>query len=458
MQSLFYRILVHEAGVKAGDRILVALSGGADSMVLLDLLLQVADPLQVALRAAHLDHAMRPESARDAAFVREYCRGRKVPLQVDRRDVPALARARGQGLEEAARVERRAFLRQAAQQAGCNLIAMGHHRDDQAETFLHRLLRGSGLTGLAGMRLRSGMIIRPLLRFSRADILDYRDHHQLPHVEDASNADTRFTRNRLRHHLLPLLRTFNPRIDEHLARLSSRIAREEDYWDRQVADQLAVLGEAAEDGWWLSVDGLAQLHPALRARVLRGALERVRGDLRHISARHLEALESLLGGPRPEAEIDLPGAWAGRRYRRLWLRVGAPPAVEDFTLDVPGPGEYDLPGGGCLQVSLQAGCSGEDRWAVEFDAEAVSFPLQVRNFRPGDRFYPCGAPGHRKLKDFFIDLKLDRELRRSLPLVAGDEILWVVGVRRCQGRRPRTGGGPVLRLAVSGRSRGNQSL
>lgn len=458
MQTLFNRVLVKQIRVEPGDRILVALSGGADSVVLLDLLLQAAESLKIEVCAAHLDHGMRTASAGDARFVQDFCLQRKVPLSVVRRDVPGLSQSRKQGLEEAARDERRAFLRDTARQFNCNFIALGHHRDDQAETFLHRLLRGSGLSGLAGMRLRSDPFIRPLLSFSRPQILQYLADHRLPHVEDLSNADTAFTRNRLRHDLLPQLREFNPRIDEHLARLSQRFALEEEYWDLQVTMHLDSLCEECEDGLWLPSEELRSLHPALRSRVLRGALERLRGDLRGIGAQHLGDIENLLEGPRPEAEVHLPRAWVARRYQKLWLRTEAPRVAGGFAVAVPGPGVYDLPGGGRLLVSLENGCVGENPWSVEFDAASVPFPLLVRSFVPGDRFHPSGAPGHRKLKDFFIDIKLERELRRSLPIVAADEILWLPGLRRCHGRRPQQAGGQVLRLAVSGMCRGNQSL
>ena len=258
--------------------------------------------------------------------------------------------------------------------------------------------------------------------------------------------------------MLPRLREFNPRVDEHLARLSQRVALEEDYWALQVVAQLKSLCYEEDGGLWLSRKGLRQLHPALRARVLRGALERLRGDLRGIGSKHLSALDNLLNGQRSEGEIHLPGIWAARRYEKLWLRTEAPPVVAGFAVAVPGPGVYDLPCGGRLLVSLEDGCAGEDAWSVEFDAAMVAFPLLVRSFVPGDRFYPSGAPGHRKLKDFFIDIKLERELRRSLPLVVADEILWLPGLRRCHGRRPQQAGGQVLRLAVSGMHRGNQSL
>jgi tRNA(Ile)-lysidine synthase len=458
MQALFNRVLKKHIRPRSGDRILVALSGGADSVVLLDLLLRASAERDLGIVAAHLDHGMRAESRRDADFVRDLCRRLGVPLTVERRDVPALAAVRKQGLEEAARDERRAFLAGTALLEGCRFVALGHHRDDQAETFLQRLLRGSGLTGLAGMRLRTDPFIRPLLPFSRDEIHRYLAARHLPYVEDLSNADTAFTRNRLRHELLPALRGYNPRIDEHLSRLSRLIALEEEYWEQQVEVALEALCSIADDGIRLCRGGLLQLHPALRARVLRGALERVRGDLRAIGARHIEAIEDLLQSGKPEAETHLPGAWAARRYGRLWLRAVPPAVAEAFAIEIPGPGVYDLPCGGRLHVLLEDAMAGEDRWSVEFDADAVPFPLLVRPFRPGDRFYPDGAPGHRKLKDFFIDIKLEREFRRSLPLVVADEILWLPGVRRCHGRRPHPGSAKVLRLAAIGLRMGNQSL
>jgi tRNA(Ile)-lysidine synthase len=344
-----------------------------------------------------------------------------------------------------------------ARRQDCARIALGHHRDDQAETVLHRLLRGSGLSGLAAMRLRSGPFIRPLLLFSRREILSHLAACGLSYVEDASNGDPAFTRNRIRHELLPLLRTFNPRCDEHLARLSRRIAQEEDYWQGEVDRHLAALSRTDRHGMWLAREELLVLHPALRARVLRRALERVKGDLQGVGAVHLEALEQLLTAGRSEAEAHLPGVWAARRYERLWLRCGPPPAAEAFALEVAGPGVYALPGGGELHVSIEPVALGEDCWAVEFDADSVAFPLQVRSLRAGDRFWPRGAPGRKKLKDFFIDAKLDREVRCRLPLVVADTILWVVGVRRCHDRVARSGRA-VLRLAVTGRERAIERL
>ncbi|BCR04090.1 tRNA(Ile)-lysidine synthase [Desulfuromonas versatilis] len=432
-----------------GDRVLVAVSGGADSVVLLHLLLELSRRVPLVLQAAHLDHGMRPESAQDAAFVGRLCQKWGVALASGSEDVPALARQAGGGLEDAARQARRRFLCETAERSGCGWIALGQHRDDQAETFLHRLLRGSGTGGLAAMRQQSPPFVRPLLHFERSRLRAYLRQREIPFVEDPSNADPRFTRNRIRHDLLPRLREFNPRIEEQLADLCASLALEEDFWRRQEEPALAALAMEVDGGLALDHGGLLELHPALRPRVLRGAIARVRGGLTGISRRHIEALDGLLLGDAPQAEAHLPGLWAGRRYDRLLLRRQPPAIEEDFSLQISGPGVYLLPQGRVMTVSIETDARGEGPLAVEFAADRVGFPLVVRNFRPGDRFRPAGGRGEKKLKDFYIDAKLERERRAALPLVVGREVLWVVGIRRCDGMRPEPGGGKVLRMVVT---------
>lgn len=429
---------------------LVALSGGGDSVALLHLLRQIAPRCSLQLRAAHLDHGVRAESARDADFVRQLCGRLQVPLTVERHDVPSLARQRGQGLEEAGRELRREFLRRTAQQQGCAFIALGHHRGDQAETLLMRLVRGSGLTGLAAMRPRSGPFIRPLLAFSRRQIEAYLAAEGHAFVEDASNHDLYYMRNRIRHRLLPELARLNPKLEENLAALSHRIALEEEFWQQEAERALKALRTVRDGELWLDRPALLALHPALRARVLRQALQELRGDLRGLGAVHIEVLEKLLQGAAPQAEAHLPAAWVGRRYERLWLRGAPPQPAPPFFVEVAEPGEVLLPDGRRLQFSIEAQPQGESLLAVEFPAGEVTFPLTVRSFRPGDRFYPQGAPGSRKLKEYFIDAKIEREVRYSVPLVEGRQILWLAGIARCQQWPCREGSGPVLRAVLKG--------
>ena len=430
--------------IAPGDRVLVAVSGGADSLALLHLLARLAGKWRLPLTAAHLDHAIRAESREDASRVAEHCAALDVPLVVERIDVPQLARREGRGLEEAGREARRRFLRRIAADRGCRRIALGHHLDDQAETVLQRLLRGTGPGGLAAMRPRSGPFIRPLLGISGSTLRSWLQAQGLIWSEDSSNLDPTFTRNRIRHQLLPLLREFNPQVESALARLGALLAVEEDCWDEMVAGHLEGIARTVPGGFDISVAGLLALHPALRDRVLRRGLEVVRGGLHGIEACHVAALEDLLENG-PQADAHLPGAWAGRRYQVLQLRCKPPPSPQPYSLEIPGPGRYFLPGGEVFEVEIIPSALGERRWRVEFAAGQMPWPLTVRSFAAGDRIaLPAG--GRQKVKEVLRAARLPHEERRRVPLVVADEVLWVAGLRRCAGRRPIPGE-PVLGLS-----------
>ncbi len=431
-----------------GDRVLVAVSGGSDSLALLELLRQLAATWPFELEVAHLDHGLRAASAAEAAFVAGCCARLGLPLETARVDVRALARERRGGLEAAARAARRTFLQEVAARRDCRVIALGHQRDDQAETVLERLLRGSAATGLAAMRPQSGPFVRPLLDCSRQQLRDYLVARGLAWREDASNADPTFTRNRIRHRLLPLLGTFNPRIEERLAGLSARLRIEEDFWEELLAAREADLASPVEDGLQLSVAALSELHPALRDRLLHRLLARVRRDRQRLLAVHVNAVGRLLDDGRPQRELHLPGVWVLRRYDRLEIRRQPPTEGGNYALSVATPGRFPLPGGMFLDVSLQPVAEGEGPWVAEFAAGQVAWPLTVRSFLPGDRIRLAGGGRHR-IKELLRAARLPREVREVLPLVVADEVLWVPGLRRSPGRLPQAGD-EVLRLVLSG--------
>lgn len=440
LERRFRLALTNECGVTRGIRLLVAVSGGPDSVALLRLLIGAAESLKLEVVVAHLDHGLRLESSNDAEFVRSLASGLHLPLVHERLSVPELAAARKCGLEEAARGARREFLLRNAASQECHVVALGHQRGDQAETVLHRLVRGTGTTGLAAMRPRYGNIIRPLLGFSRSELLDYLQAIGQPYVTDASNGDPKFTRNRIRAELLPLLNSFNPRIEEHLAGLSRRLAHEEDYW-REEVDRIWQQIAARRDGEQVVLDceHLLSLHRALRARVLRRALLEA-GVLGEVGSVHVDALDHLIVGSSPQAELNLPGGWAARRYRELWLAPAPPSPVAPWSRHIEAPGVYGLPSGVKLCVTLEAHARGQNASRAEFAARAIRFPLEVRTPRSGDRFRPSGMGGSKKLQDFFVDAQVAREERHCQPLVlAGDEILWLVGRRRCAGHLPVVG-------------------
>ena len=243
--------------IPPGSGVLCALSGGADSMYLLCRLLEGREKYGWTVCAAHLDHGLRESARRDADFVRAWCEARGVPLTAGREDVAALARREGLGIEEAGRAARYRFLARAAREAGCALIATGHHAGDNAETVLMNLIRGCGLKGLTGIPQRRGNIVRPMLEVSRPEIESYLRERAVPHVEDETNAGLDYARNRVRHRLLPLLEELNPRAAAHIAAAARRLGEDEELLSAQAAPLIAQ-GLDIPDGLALPVRALRE--------------------------------------------------------------------------------------------------------------------------------------------------------------------------------------------------------
>lgn len=314
--------------IPPGGRVVCALSGGADSMYLLCRLLEGAGRYGWTVRAAHLNHGLRDTARRDENFVRAWCGERGVPLAVERADVSAHAAGNGLSVEEAGRTLRYAFLEEEARKAGGALIATGHHAGDNAETVLMNLIRGCGLKGLCGIPERRGNIVRPMLEVSRREIEDYLSAHGVPHVEDETNADPAYTRNKVRHRLLPLLEELNPQAAAHIAAAARRLREDEEELNRQAAP-LAAEGLDIPEGIALPVRVLREAPRPLALRACAMTLGRagLGGD-----AAHLEAVMALALGEDPSAQADVPGGRVRRQYELLAFIPGPDP-------DPPAPAE-----------------------------------------------------------------------------------------------------------------------
>lgn len=442
-----------------GDRVVVGLSGGADSVALTHVLLDLAPLMKIqVVGLAHFHHGLRTEADTDEQFCRQMACDLQLPFFVGRADIGALASARGASVEETARKERYQFLADAAIQAGASHIAVGHTKNDQAETFLLRAIRGAGPLGLAGVLPRAGQVIRPLLDVTRAQVETYLGCRALTWREDASNQDLHIPRNRIRHELLPYVQKhLSPGIVDVLAR-EATIAREDAEWLRAVATQTArgiVL--RSEESVTVDLAGLVALPVPLMRRVAHQAL-RDAADGRFVGFSHVDALLSLTKPEAGDIAVDLPGVRAERRQGRLILSrrvealgrrkldlarrdlVNSGADAEErngfrYTLSIPG--EVLVPES---QIALIAD-GPRPTWPgspmvqprgyeVAVDADALGGALTVRSRLPGDFVRPLGLAGRRKkLQDILVDRKVPRRLRDRVPVVTdpAGRVVWIVG-------------------------------
>ncbi|MDY6838157.1 MAG: tRNA lysidine(34) synthetase TilS [Thermodesulfobacteriota bacterium] len=424
-----------------GDMVVVGVSGGPDSVALLHCLVALKKRRHLDLVVAHLNHQLRGATARqEAVFVEGLALRLRVPCEISSRDVASYAGRHRLSIQEAARKVRYAFYREVSRKYGATKIALGHQANDNAESVLIHLLRGTGPRGLAGIPpVRDGCIIRPLIDMPREQILQFLDISGFEYVEDRSNLDPKYLRNRIRHRLLPSLRAdYNPKAIWALNRLATIAREEEDFWSRQVtgAFQELVL-EQTGGRLVLSAPGLARLHPALLRRLVRQAVLSLRGNLRRLGHQHVEAVAHLAKRSSPCGRIDLPcGMMAVRDRDELVFLLGTPEKRPIFEYQISSAGYTFVPEiSTCLHLSLceakEVGDPGTyPPTTALMDLSAVSFPLTVRNPKKGDRFRPLGLSGSQKVKAFFINLKVPRSKRRRCPiLLSGSRIIWVAGYR-----------------------------
>jgi tRNA(Ile)-lysidine synthase len=449
-----------------GETVVAAASGGPDSTALVHVLASLAGPLGLILHVAHFDHGLRDDAAEDSALVAAQSARANLPYHEGRGDARGYAVEAGCSVEDAARRLRYAFLVSVARSVGAQAIATGHTLDDQAETVLMRLLRGSGLRGLGGIppvRWHEGIrIVRPLLDTPRAEVMRYLARHGLSWREDPTNRDPAFLRNRIRADLIPVLEGYNPHVREALARAALLLREDAEALESLAGPRIAGLLFRDGDAVRMPLEAFLELPVAVQRRALLEAIRRLRGNDRGVGFVHLEGARRLVVEGRTGSVAEIPGG--------LWV-VRVPGAVEvtvrrdrdraeapQYRVEVPGhvvAAEYGV------HVSARE-VSGDDSavralavhpapQAIVVDRATAGRALVVRGARPGDRFRPFGMGGREKLvADFLRERGVPRHRRSQVPVIATEqgEVLWVVGHRAAEAARVDPAAPRVVKIEV----------
>jgi len=428
----------------SGEKLVVAVSGGPDSVCLLHILAKLQKELKVNLHVAHLNHQLRgTESEADAKYVSDLARQLGIPATIEGREVKSYQAQEHLSLEEAAREVRYSFLAEVAKAIGAERVAVGHTRDDHIETILLHLIRGTGTRGLKGLQACSEwksktgsiIVIRPLLEISHQETEDYCRQHQLVPRLDASNISLSPLRNRIRHQLLPLLESYNPGIAQALLRTAKIASDDIAFLDKQIDQLWDEVAQQQGETIVLDKGKFNSLPPALKRYIFRAAVERMLGSAKDIEMRHIEEMMSALDKPAGK-RLSLPrGLIFSVEYNR-YLLASDPTALSplpvlggEFELKIPG--KTSLPGWHIeATITDREGMTEKDNFIAYLDLDKVGDRLLVRPRKRGDRFQPLGLDQPKKINEFMIDAKIPRTWRQQVPIVCSPEqIVWVVGWR-----------------------------
>lgn len=426
--------------VDKGDRILVALSGGADSVCLLHCLKKLEEQYDVKIYAAHLNHKIRGiDAQRDAMYAAKLCDSMDITFFVKAVDVPSYAKEHKLTMEEAARKVRYEMLFEIKDRIRADKIAVAHNLDDQVETVMMRLLRGSGTHGLKGMDYkREDGIIRPLMDVMKADIISYCEVNRLQPCIDKTNFESEYTRNNIRLNLIPYIeKEFSPTIKTMLSRMANILREDNSFLEEQSQRVFFRDADIAQEHVKLQVDDLKMLHPAIVKRVLRLAIKQIMLSLEGIENVHIEDILSLISSEKTRAMLNLPkGLIVYKRPEGIFFT--RKPIQQELTsyqyVLTPGENIYISE----VQMKVESKLLTKEKCMAlpignmmkAFDIDKIKGDLVIRNRQDGDKMRPMGLGGTKKLKDIFIDLKIPREKRDSIPIVCDEQgILWIVGYK-----------------------------
>jgi len=434
---------------REGEQIVVAVSGGPDSTALLHILSELANRWSLKLHVAHIDHGFRgEESRREAEWVRSLSEQLGWPCTIYNADIPAAVAASGGNPQEVAREIRYGYLLETVAECRADVLALGHHADDQAETVLMRILRGSSLTGITGMApvaWRQGVkLVRPLLRIYKEEIFRYMHEHGYAYCTDSSNELPKYTRNRLRMDVMPRLKSFNPELIPSLIRMAD-ILRDEDRLLHSLAEsESSRVFRRSTYGYTGDREQMLLLDVALQRRVIKLILSYLCKNQGQVQAIHIEQVrEAILRTDVPSITLHLPGVTFIREYDELRLTISQPEHTArsyEYVVEQENSCVLIAEADASLRLSTHEEvsaispdtCDGFGVSCAYFDIDHLTFPLTIRNRRPGDRIQLMNMQGTKKLKELFIDLKVPPSRRDTVPLVfdAAGRLLWACGIRR----------------------------
>jgi tRNA(Ile)-lysidine synthase len=426
-----------------GDRLVVGVSAGVDSMVLLHLLSAYRQEFDLSLIVAHVNHGLRPEeSGKEMELVKKESERLGFTFEYGQFNVKEFQKAGGISLQDAARRIRFHFFNVLLQKYNANKIALGHHADDQVETVLLRLMRGSGLKGLKGMLpIREGRVIRPLLEVWRREIESFAEEMKIPYLLDSSNLKKNYLRNQLRLSLIPLIeKEYQPNFKKIVLKTSTILREENDYLERETEESYQKIVREGKDTLSFGFSEYQSLHPAIQWRIIQKMLGRIyTGEMILEEGEWLEVSQiyKKLEQPSPSFLLELPhGVCLEKRYDLVLMKKEWVKQIPPFEVELISPGRTYIEE--IEKEVMIEETSRNDKFkdlyglpnVVLLDYQNLQFPLKIRNFRPGDRFQPLGVKGTQKLKEFFIDHKIPKFERPRIPLlISGEMIAWVVGYR-----------------------------
>ncbi|MGL4606058.1 MAG: tRNA lysidine(34) synthetase TilS [Eubacteriaceae bacterium] len=444
MEKKVKKYIIEQKLIVAGDRVLIGVSGGADSLALLFFLDKYAKEFELSIGVGHLHHNMRGLAAdEDEAFVRGFCEKRGIPFYSRKRSIFEIAAKERISVEEAGRNERYDFLWKIVREEGYNRLAMGHHIDDQAETMLMRLIRGTGIKGVSGIKSGNNKkLIRPFLCLEKSEILSYCQKYKLEYRNDATNLQRDYTRNKIRLDILPKICEINPKAAIHFNEFTKIAGEYEGFFEEYVDTIENLIIESKDCGVSLNIEAWLLEKPVVQKELLRRGIYKFKGSLKEIEYNHIIALFTLIKSSKTVWEFHLPNEMmALRKYERLFFvkrkkeeanSIGTRKLILDKTWIFP---KMRL----LIKTEIIRDAKKLSNPVIfpqilknhsekYFDYDKIQEELFLRNRQTGDYFYPVGVQGKKTIKKYFIDKKINRDLRENIPLiVSGSEVLWIIG-------------------------------